>query len=111
MTLALLAIVLVLVFHSGPDRYTLLEHFIQITVKAEIDTLSSSELGILSHGNAQFRSWTILEAVFALGLLVGVLMPMDLAAIYILPFILSIFLVLGEAYLIQKGIFAGPGNM
>ncbi|MHA2066164.1 MAG: hypothetical protein ACXABY_17470 [Candidatus Thorarchaeota archaeon] len=108
MMIAVLAIVLVTAFHSGPDRYTMYEYFLQISVSAELGSLNNRELGLLSHAKAHFEGWVNLQIVFALGLLVGVLLPTDFAALYVLALSLIIFLVLGYAYEIQKGIFAGP---
>ena len=109
MILAVLAIVLGVAFHSGPNRYTLFEYFIQVATKREIETLSDQELGLLSQARDHMEVWAQLQAAFAVGLLLGVLLPIDLAAPYVLLLTFIIFLMLGFAYDIHKGIFAGPG--
>ena len=109
MILAVLAIVLGVAFHSGPNRYTLSEYFIQVATKREIESLSDQELGLLSQARDHMEVWAQLQAAFAVGLLLGLLLPIDLAAPYVLLLTFIIFLVLGFAYDVHKGIFAGPG--
>jgi hypothetical protein len=106
--LAVLAIAIGIAFHSGPDRYTLSEYFIQISIKAEIESLSDRQLRLLSLATYQMKSWAFLQLCFAVGLLAGVLIPMDWAANYVLGLSLLMFIILGYVYQIQKGIFAGP---
>jgi hypothetical protein len=106
--LAVLALILGMAFHSGPDRYTLFEYFIQFATTSKIESLGDNELGLLSQAKHGMQYWALLQACFAVGLLAGVLMPIDYAASYILGFYLITFLILGHAYQIQKGIFAGP---
>ena len=107
--LAVLAVILVLALHSGPDFYTLIEYFLQCAAEIEVGFLSDGELGLLSHAKTHFESWILLQVLLTIGLLVGVLLPFDLLANYVITLSLIIFLVLGCAYQIQRGIFAGPG--
>ncbi len=109
MILAVLAIVLGVAFHSGPNRYTLFEYYIQVATKREIESLSDQELGLLSEARNHMEVWAQLQAAFAVGLLLGVLLPIDWAAVYVLLLTFIIFVMLGRAYDIHKGIFAGPG--
>ncbi|MFW9889001.1 MAG: hypothetical protein ACFFER_12510 [Candidatus Thorarchaeota archaeon] len=108
MILAILAVVLVVALHSGPDLYTLIEYFLQIAAEAEIDFLSDRQLGLLSRAKTHFEGWVLLQVFLSTGLLVGVLLPIDLAALYVLVLTIIIFLALGCSYQIQRGIFARP---
>ena len=109
MILAILAVVLVVALHSGPDFYTLIEYFLQIAAETESDFLSDHQLGLLSRAKDHFEAWILLQLLFSIGLLVGVLLPTEPAAYYLLAFSFIIFVVLGNVYQIERGIFAGPG--
>ncbi|MFW9944845.1 MAG: hypothetical protein ACFFB7_07595, partial [Candidatus Sifarchaeia archaeon] len=107
--LLVLAFVLAAAFHSGPDRYTLFEYYLHLNSGIDGAELNNRDLGILSYVKSHFERWVLLEAIFAVGLFVGVILPIQFAAAYVILFILTVFAVLGCAYEVQKGIFAGPG--
>ncbi len=107
--LLVLAFVLASAFHSGPDRYTLFEYYLHSRTGIEATVLNNRDLGILTHVKSRFEIWVLMQAVFAVGLFVGVILPLQLAAGYVLLLVLVIFVTLGYAYDVQKGIFAGPG--
>jgi len=109
MILAVLAVVLVVALHSGPDLYTLVEHFLQTVAQTEVGSLSDNQIALLPHAKAHFESWILLQILFSLGLLVGVLLPINLLAYYVVTLALIVFLALGYVYQIERGIFASPG--
>ncbi|MFX1272904.1 MAG: hypothetical protein ACFFAX_14545 [Promethearchaeota archaeon] len=108
MILAVLAVVLIVALHSGPDLYTLVEHFLQVVAQTEIGSLKANQIELLPHAKAHFKSWILLQVLFSLGLLVGVLLPIDLVGYYVLMLALIMFLALGSVYHIERGIFATP---
>lgn len=107
--LLVLAFVLAAALHSGPDRYTLFEYYLHLNTEADGVKLSNRDLGILSYVKSHFEGWVLLQAIFAVGLFVGVILPLQIAAVYVLLLALAMFVTLGCAYEVQKGIFAGPG--
>jgi hypothetical protein len=103
-----LAFVLAIAFHSGPDRYTLFEYYLHLKSGIDGAGLDNRDLGIITHVKSQFEFWVLLQAIFAIGLYVGVILPLQIAAAYVILFVLIVFVVLGCAYEVEKGIFAGP---
>lgn len=110
LSLLIISIVFSLALHSGPDKISNEERYLQVIAVQDPDKLNGHDLRILTTNIKEYRSWPQFQLMFGILFASAIIWP-EWFFFYGLGFILIAgFCFLGSKYSIQKGVFgSAPG--
>lgn len=104
-TFVFLAGIFAIAFHSGPDKISIEEHYLQKITKEDQNNLNGHDKEYIRKATSEFRERSFMQCLFGLCFLAAALLPADLFVIDTVFVLIIGFLYLGSKYSIQKGIF------
>jgi hypothetical protein len=107
----IISVVFALALHSGPDKISNMERYLQIIAVQNPDELNGHDLGILTYNIKEYRSWPRFQSMFGLVFASSIFWPEWFFFIGFGFILLTGFCFLGNKYSIQKGVFGSEPGM
>ncbi|TFH08991.1 MAG: hypothetical protein E4H14_05345 [Candidatus Thorarchaeota archaeon] len=107
----IIAIVFALALHSGPDKISNMERYLQVFTVQDPVEMNGHDLRILTYNIKEYRSWPWFQLMFGLVFVSSTIWPDWFFFIGFGFILLTGFCFLGSKYSIQKGVFGSETGM